>query len=60
VIPEILLMLPTVAYLAAILLGLDGPEDEFIIPYLVAQFAGTAQYVYAIHLRFKYHDGSRR
>jgi hypothetical protein len=60
VIPEALAVAPALVYVSAILAGLDGPEDELIIPFLIAQVAGFVQYAYALHLRFKYHGGRRK
>jgi hypothetical protein len=60
VIPEVLMVVPVVGYVAVILLGHDGADDEYVVPYLVAQGAAFIQYMYALHLRFKYHDGGRR
>jgi predicted permease len=60
VIPEILMVVPIVGYVAVILLGHDGADDEYVVPYLVAQAAAFVQYMYALHLRFKHHDGGRQ
>jgi hypothetical protein len=54
------MVVPVVGYVAVILLGHDGADDEYVVPYLVAQGAAFIQYMYALHLRFKYHDGGRR
>jgi hypothetical protein len=44
---------PMLAYIAAILTGVDGSEDEMIVPYLVAQIAGFALYVTGQRYKFK-------
>jgi hypothetical protein len=44
---------PMLAYIAAILAGVDGSEDEMIVPYLVAQIAGFALYVTGQRYKFK-------
>jgi hypothetical protein len=48
---------PMLAYMAAIFAGVDGTEDEMIIPYLAAQLAGFGLYVEG--QRYKHRNGRR-
>jgi hypothetical protein len=50
---------PMLAYMCAVLAGVDGAEDEMIVPYLIAQIAGFALYVSGQRYKFKHRNRPR-